>query len=471
MTRIAIVDDDPLLLESWRAALQDRYEVHTFRNSLDAEKFCEREPVDVALLDLQMPGRDGLELLRVIKRLQPAIEVVIVTGHGSIAVAIEATRAGALDFVTKPIDDPMAIVLRIERVLERRRLAADNAALRDVVSAHGPETTLVGTSPPMQRLNNLIERFADSPAPVLIVGESGTGKELVARALHLRSNRRDRPFVPVNCAAIAESLIDNELFGHERGAFTGAATNHKGLFEAAHGGVLFLDEIGDVPASTQVRLLRTLQEGEVRPVGSTTSRRVDVRVVAATNIDLEKAMDDGRFRRDLFFRLSTFQLALPPLRERGEDVVLLARRLFQRAALRSGVADKNLSDEVCTVLRSYPWPGNVRELGNVMEYAVTLCDGSIVETPHLPPYLFAQNAPARTEPVDELVYRSARDRFERGYLTSLLRASGGNLSEAARRSGIDRSNLRRMMHRLGVDAQGRPTASVDVDDPSAKPGE
>ena len=470
MTRIAIVDDDPLLLEAWRAALQDRYEVHTFRNPLDAERFCERERLDVALLDLHMPGRDGLELLRVIKRLQPEIEVVIVTGHGSIAVAVEATRAGALDFLTKPIDDPMAIVLRIERVLERRRLAADNAALRDVVRAHGPETTLIGSSPPMQRLHRLIERFADSPAPVLIVGESGTGKELVARALHLGSNRRNAPFVPVNCAAIAESLIDNELFGHERGAFTGAATNHKGLFEAAHGGVLFLDEIGDVPSSTQVRLLRALQEGEVRPVGSTTSRKVDVRVVAATNIDLEKAMDEGRFRRDLYFRLSTFQLALPPLRDRGEDVVLLARRLLQRAALRGGVADKQISDEVCALLRGHTWPGNVRELGNVMEYAVTLCDGAIVEPQHLPPYLFTPSAPSQSETIDDLVYRTARERFERRYLSSLLRTSGGNLSEAARRSGIDRSNLRRMMHRLGVDAQGRPTVPVG-DDESSKSGE
>jgi len=277
--------------------------------------------------------------------------------------------------------------------------------------------------------------------------------------------------VPVNCAAIAESLIDNELFGHARGAFTGAATEHKGLFEAAHGGVLFLDEIGDVPPATQVRLLRTLQEGEVRPVGSTASRTVDVRIVAATNIDLDKAMDDGRFRRDLYFRLSTFQLALPPLRERGDDIGLLARRLLQRAALRAGVGEKQISAEVDAVLRRHSWPGNVRELGNVMEYAVTLCDGAVVEPQHLPPYLYAEGKPAGVEAADDLVYRTARDRFERSYLSSLLRGSAGNLSEAARRSGIDRSNLRRMMHRLGIDAQGRPSAAVGDDDASAEPGE
>ncbi len=466
MTRVAIVDDDPLLLDAWRAVLADRYDVHTFRSAAEAERFFARERVDVALLDLQMPGRDGLELLRALKRIQPDVEVVIVTGHGSIAIAVEATRAGALDFVTKPIDDPSAIVLRIERVLERRRLTSDNAALRSVVSAHGPETTLIGNSPPMQRLHTLIERLADSTAPVLIVGESGTGKELVARALHRRSNRSQRPFVPVNCAAIAESLIDNELFGHERGAFTGAATSHKGLFEAAHAGVLFLDEIGDVPAATQVRLLRTLQEGEVRPVGATDSRTVDVRVFAATNVDLEKAMDEGRFRRDLYFRLGTFHLALPPLRERGDDVFLLAHRLLQRSALRTGTAEKRLSDEVCEVLRAYAWPGNVRELGNVMEYAVTLCDGDTIEPPHLPPNLFtARRAAPVVGPglLDDMVYRSARDRFERKYLVELLRLSAGNLSEAARRSGVDRSNLRRMMRRLGVDQQGDAVTPGDDD--------
>jgi two-component system response regulator HydG len=459
--RVAIVDDDPLLLDVWRSALADRYEVHTFRNPLEAERFFEKEKIDVALLDLQMPGRDGLELLRSIKRMQPDTEVVIVTGHASIAGAIAATRAGAHDFVTKPIDDPAAIVLRIENVLERRYL-------RDVVSAQRPETTLIGDSPPMQRLRALIERVADSPAPVLIVGESGTGKELVARAVHAHSQRRGRPFVPVNCAAISESLIDNELFGHERGAFTGAVAGHKGLFEAAHGGVLFLDEIGDVPLATQVRLLRTLQEGEVRPVGATASRTVDVRVVAATNVDLEKAMQEGRFRRDLYFRLATFQLALPPLRERGEDVVLLARRLLQRAALRAGVAEKRLSDETRALLRGHAWPGNVRELGNAVEYAVTLCDGDTIEPPHLPPGVFAGApvAPATGGLLDDMVYRSARDRFERRYLIELMRLSNGNLSEAARRSGVDRSNLRRLMRRLGVDQTGATTTpeAGDSDD-------
>jgi two-component system response regulator HydG len=229
---------------------------------------------------------------------------------------------------------------------------------------------------------------------------------------------------------------------------------------------LFLDEIGDVPAATQVRLLRTLQEGEVRPVGATDSRTVDVRVFAATNVDLEKAMDDGRFRRDLYFRLSTFHLALPPLRERGDDVLLLARRMLQRSALRTGAPEKQLSDDVCNVLREHAWPGNVRELGNVMEYAVTLCDGDSIEPPHLPPNLVARKrAEAAVGPglLDDMVYRSARDKFERRYLGELMRSCNGNLSEAARRSGVDRSNLRRMMRRLGVDQQGG-AVPPEVDD-------
>ncbi len=463
-TRVAIVDDDRLLLEAWTAALGDRYAVFAFRDGLEAERFFEKERVDVALIDLQMPGRDGVELLRAIKRLQPDTEVVIVTGHGSIANAVEATRAGALDFVTKPIEDPETIVLRIERVLERRRLAVDNAALRETVRAHGPETTLVGHSPPMQRLHEMIERISDSPAAVLIVGESGTGKELVARAIHARSGRRDRPFVPVNCAAIAETLIDNELFGHERGAFTGASTNHKGLFEAAHGGVLFLDEIGDVPPATQVRLLRVLQEGEVRPVGATASRAVDVRVVAATNVDLAKAMADGRFRSDLYFRLSTFELSLPPLRDRGDDVLALARRMLQRHALRTGTHERGIGSDAAALLASYAWPGNVRELGNVIEYAVTLCAGEALEPPHLPPKLFATRAAhVALDVFDDMAYRTARDRFERRYLSELLRTSNGNLSEAARRSGVDRSNLRRMMQRIGIDQHGATVARA-VDD-------
>ncbi|MDX2093232.1 MAG: sigma-54 dependent transcriptional regulator [Kofleriaceae bacterium] len=451
MTRIAIVDDDLVLLEAWRSTLRERYELFTFKNPLDAERFFASERVDVALLDLQMPGKDGIELMRGLKRLQPTVEVVIMTGHGSIATAIEATRAGASDFVVKPVDDLEALVLRVERVIERQRLAADSPALRDAVTALGAETTLIGDSEPIRRLRAMIERFADSPAPVLVCGESGTGKELVARGLHTRSQRASRPFIAVNCAAIAETLIDNELFGHERGAFTGAYTAHKGLFEAAHGGVLFLDEIGDVPMATQVRLLRALQDGDIRPVGATTSRTIDVRVVAATNLDLERAMEDGRFRRDLYFRLAALVLPIPPLRDRGNDTRLLAKRFLQRIAARTQTPEKLLSVTVETRLRAYPWPGNVRELGNVMEYAATVCDGDVIGEEHLPAHVLGGTAPPADATANDVDLRTAREQFERRYLMALMERTSGNVSEASRRAGTDRSNLRRLLRRHGLD--------------------
>jgi two-component system response regulator HydG len=469
MPRVVIVDDDPLILASWQAALADRFEVSTFRLPREAERHFVKERVDVALLDFQLPGSDGLSLLRRLKQLQPSAEVVIMTGHGSIQLAVEATRAGAFDFLTKPVEDPAAVALRLEAALERKRLSDDNAALRTRLSALGPATELIGESEPMQKLRTLVGRVAASDAPTLILGESGTGKELVARALHAQGPRRDKPFLPVNCAAVSESLIDSELFGHERGAFTGAATSHKGLFEAAHEGSLFLDEIGDVPLSTQVRLLRALQEGEIRPVGATRSRHVDVRVIAATNVDLARAMAEGRFRHDLFYRLSAFRIELPALRQRGHDVELLVAHMLERGRLRGEGRAEGVTPEALAVLARYPFPGNVRELSNVIRYAFALCDGPLIEVSHLPPYLAAYLAEAGTpapaagpaagaaEPVqllDDLSYRVARDRFERRYIQELLRVSGANLSEASRRSGVDRSNLRRMLRRLGVALDG-----------------
>jgi DNA-binding NtrC family response regulator len=473
--QVAIVDDDPLILESWRAALAERFAVSTFRLPGEAERHFEEERVDVALLDFQLPGSDGLSLLRRLKKLQPDAQVVILTGHGSIQLAVEATRAGAFDFLTKPVEDPAALVLRLEAALERKRLSADNAALRSRLDAHLPVTQLIGESEAMRRLRTLVARVAATEAPVLIEGESGTGKELVARALHAQSPRRDKPFLPVNCAAVSESLIDSELFGHERGAFTGATTAHKGLFEAAHEGVLFLDEIGDVPLSTQVRLLRALQDGEIRPVGATRSRRVDVRVLAATNVDLGRAMAEGRFRQDLFYRLSAFRIELPALRQRGSDVELLAEHMLERGRLRGEASADGFAPETLALLRRYPFPGNVRELKNVVGYALALCDGKWIEPSHLPPHLVAQvgsSPPADADAaslhlLDDLNYRVARDRFERRYIHELLRVSGANLSEASRRSGVDRSNLRRMLRRLGVALDGSSVpASTDEDSES-----
>ncbi len=292
-------------------------------------------------------------------------------------------HAGAFDFLCKPIENPEWLVRRVAGAVERSRS-------RSAPTAKGGAETrpkIVGVSPAIEQVRTLIEHFANSSSATLVTGESGTGKELVARALHARGARRDRPFIAVNCGAIAESLIDSELFGHERGAFTGAHARHTGLFDAADGGVLFLDEIGDMPLQTQVRLLRTLQEGEIRPLGSTHTHIVDVRVVAATNVDLKRAMRDGKFREDLYYRLSPLRIDLPPLRERRDDIPVLARRLLERHAQRGAREGVSFSDGALAALAAYPWPGNVRELSNAIEYALTLSGGGLITEGHLPAYV------------------------------------------------------------------------------------
>ncbi len=471
--RIAIVDDERVILESWKEVLGDTYEVHLFADPIAAQRFFDAEDVDVAILDVRMPGMDGMQLLEHLQRAQPRAEAIMVTGHGTIQTAVQAIRQGAYDFMCKPIDDLDAAVRRIDSALERKKLRQVNANLREQLDAFTPDTNLIGQSRGISQVRSLIDQIADSTAPVLICGESGTGKELVARALHMRSNRRDKPFLAINCAAMSEQLIDSELFGHERGAFTGAVASHKGLFEAADGGVLFLDEIGDVPLQTQVRLLRALQEGEVRPVGATRSRIVDVRVLCATNVDLERAMREGKFREDLYYRVSTFRVSLPPLRDRRDDVPLIAQYLLDKTQRRSGRQVRRFGDEALGAMVAYDWPGNVRELNNAVEHAATLCVGEAIEVEHLPSFV-TSGAAARGQrraqaaasgggavvvgSVSSTTYSEARtqliDDFERRYLEDLLVACEGNLSEASRRSGIDRSNLRRMLRRHSIKAAG-----------------
>ena len=465
--RVVVVDDEQVILESWKEILDGKYDVVLFSDAVAARGYFETHDIDVALLDIRMPGMDGLALLNELRRMQPDVEVIVITGHGTIQTAVLAIQAGAYDFVCKPVEDLDAAVRRIDSALERRRLRQSNATLRSRLDALSPSTTMIGESRALRRVRELIAQITESTAPVLISGESGTGKELAARALHSQSSRRDAPFVAVNCAAMTETLIDSELFGHERGAFTGANASHKGLFEAADGGILFLDEIGDVPLQTQVRLLRVLQESEVRPVGAVKSRSIDVRVLVATNIDLERAMREGRFREDLYYRISTFRMELPPLRERREDIPLIAQFLLDKIARKNGRAVKGFTDSALSTLVAYQWQGNVRELNNAIEHAATLCSGELIDVAHLPSSVSAGGGAAarRTTAAVSLIgsvssapYGVARTRllddFEQRYLSDLLAATDGNLSEAARRSGIDRSNLRRMLKRHNLNAQG-----------------
>lgn len=457
---VVVVDDESVILESWAEALGDTYRVELFSDPLAAQRFFDSHDIDVALLDVRMPGLDGLTLLTHLRQVQPRSEAIVVTGHGTIQTAVKAIQMGAYDFLCKPIEDLDAAVRRIGSAIDRKRLREVNANLRSQLDAYSPATELIGDSRALKQVRDLIDQIAASTAPVLVVGESGTGKELAARALHSRGNLRDKPFVAVNCAAMSETLIDSELFGHERGAFTGAVASHKGLFEAADGGVLFLDEIGDVPPQTQVRLLRALQEGEIRPVGSTRSRKVDVRVIVATNVDLEKAMRDGTFREDLYYRISTFKITLPPLRDRREDIPLIAQHLLDKFCRRAGRPVEGFADKALASMVGYDWPGNVRELNNAIEHAATLCSDEEIQPEHLPGFVSTPQGRRSSAhdigSISSTPYSAARthllEEFEQRYLSDLLTVTNGNLSEASRRSGIDRSNLRRMLKRHSIKA-------------------
>jgi two-component system response regulator HydG len=462
LPRVAVVDDDVLLLETWREILAPSFDVHAYADPHEAMKAFEVEDLDVALLDVQLPGKSGLDLLSHLRRVQPGAEAIMITGNATVEMAVAALHAGAFDFLCKPIENPQWLVRRVAGAVERARArAAPPPSAKGVTEAR---PRIVGVSIAIERVRALIEHFANSSSATLITGESGTGKELVARALHARGARRDRPFIAVNCGAIAESLIDSELFGHERGAFTGAHARHTGLFDAADGGVLFLDEIGDMPLQTQVRLLRVLREGEVRPLGSTQTHTVDVRVIAATNVDFKRALRDGKFREDLYYRLSPLRIDLPALRDRLEDIPVIARRLLERHAQRAGREGVSFTEAAMAALTAYPWPGNVRELSNAIEFALTLSPGDVLGAEHLPSYVPAarETAPrpssARAAINLENTYSQARTDllrdFDRAYLEELMRATEGNLSAAARRSGIDRSNLRRMLRQLGISYVG-----------------
>jgi two-component system response regulator HydG len=467
LPRVAVVDDDVILLETWREILAPSFDVHAYADPHEAMKAFEVEDLDVALLDVQLPGKSGLDLLSHLRRVQPGAEAIMITGNATVEMAVAALHAGAFDFLCKPIENPQWLVRRVAGAVERARArAAPPPSAKGVTEAR---PRIVGVSSAIERVRALIEHFANSSSATLITGESGTGKELVARALHARGARRDRPFIAVNCGAIAESLIDSELFGHERGAFTGAHARHTGLFDAADGGVLFLDEIGDMPLQTQVRLLRVLQEGEVRPLGSTQTHTVDVRVIAATNVDFKRALRDGKFREDLYYRLSPLRIDLPALRDRLEDIPVIAHRLLDRHAQRAGREGVSFTEAAMAALTAYPWPGNVRELSNAIEFALTLSSGDVIGAEHLPSYVPVprETVPRETVPRPlsargtvnlESSYSQARTDllrdFDRAYLEELMRATEGNLSAAARCSGIDRSNLRRMLRQLGISHQG-----------------
>ncbi len=474
--RVIIVDDEPVLLRALESLLRRKgHDVVALESPIAATQRLAQEDFDVALLDVKMPELSGLELLNAVRHRRPEIEVIMMTGNATVEDALAAVKAGAYDFLTKPFDDVDVVARVVAKAAERKMLFDRNRQLETKLreSEGGPPSGPVGSSAGMREVTRMVEAVAYSSATVLITGESGTGKELVARALHARSPRKSQPFVALNCGALTETLLESELFGHVKGAFTGAQRDQKGLFDTADGGTIFLDEIGDIPLSTQVRLLRVLQEGEIKRVGSADSVKVDVRVIAATHRDLPKIVKAGKFREDLFYRLNVIAIPLPPLRDRIEDVPLLAHHFLGRYSDRLGKKVRAVSGEAMELLGGYRWPGNVRELENAIERAVVLCRTDTVGPADLPPAVTGRTAPLVREAApggDELAwltlsYAAAKDqalrRFEKGYVDALMKACDGNISAAARKAGMDRSNFKRVLRKYRSD--------VDLDDADEEP--
>ena len=441
--RILVVDDDPLVRDTLAELLEEQSLVTTLaEDGEQALKIAEADEFDVILSDIRMPGRDGMEILPELRELRPNTPVILMTGYASIDSAVTAMRAGAYDYVTKPFKND-EIIASLERAFSFRELERENVRLRRAVARSSQFGDLIGESPAMQEIYALIRKISGSTSNVLITGESGTGKEVVARTLHFTGDRADKPFIPINCTAMPEGLLESELFGHVRGAFTGAHANKRGLFEEAHDGTLFLDEIGDMPASLQSKMLRVLQDREIRPVGGNKTVKVDVRIVAATNKDLKSEIEAGRFRKDLYYRLNVIPLMIPPLRERPEDIPLLANAFLTKHS--PGVPPP-LSQEAITELKQYSWEGNARELENAIERALVLSGGSAIEASDLA--LSNEDAGQAAQFEETLLSEAFRQRLTVRELTDLyidrvLDECGGRKGEAARILGLNRRTLYR----------------------------
>jgi len=467
-SKILVVDDEESIREFFEIMLKrEGYEVITAPNGLEALETFKKHQVDLVISDIQMPEMSGMELLAKLKEQDPEMVVIMITAFGSTETAVEAMKLGAYDYVLKPFKiDEVKIIIR--QALEKRSLKMENAQLKKELGTKYAFDNIIGGAPPMMRIYDMVKRVANTKSSALITGESGTGKELIARAIHYNGPLKDKPFVTVNCGAIPENLMESEMFGHKKGSFTGAIADKKGLFEVANGGTIFLDELGELPLTMQVKLLRVIQEGTFKRVGGTDDIHVEVRIISATNKNLEMEVKGGKFREDLFYRLNVIQIHCPPLRERREDIVMLSNHFLEKFSKALGISVKRISNEAMDLLKRYHYPGNVRELENIIERTVALEPGVSILPESLPRHLME----VHQQPVGQLdankieideekgidLEKLTAD-FERTLLTKALQQTGGVKKKAARLLGI---SFRSMRYR--VDKYGLGNLSVDDDD-------
>jgi two-component system response regulator HydG len=444
---VLIVDDEPSITDSLQLAFGDKYNLTTVNNGFDALTEAKKQHFDLVLLDVMLPEMSGIDALLHLKDIDPEIEVIMVTAVVDISTAVKAMKRGAFDYLTKPIDIDV-VEAQVTKVLEKKALEKENQQLKSALGEDFQFEKIIGRSPEIKKIFSVIQDVSQSSATVLITGESGTGKELVAKAIHNQSDRKNKLFVAVNCAAIPDNLLESQLFGHEKGSFTGAFERHLGKFEVADGGTLFLDEITSLPMPMQAKLLRAIQEREVERVGSSRPIPVNVRIIAASNVELKDAVADGKFREDLYFRLSVIPVHVPALREHKEDIPLLVSHFLNIFNQQLSRKVKNFSPSAMNAMMEYQWPGNVRELENLIERLVVLSKSPTVGKEMLPTEIAKIGTPEkpmasgkRSDRVETLSYKDALRKFEASFIKKAVDAAGGNKSEAARRMGIHRNTL------------------------------
>lgn len=446
MAKILVVDDEKNILNTMKAILQDEgHVVYTVQNGKDALQFVKSNECDVVFLDVWLPDIDGMEVLRQIKQLQNDVAVIMISGHGSIDIAVKSTRLGAFDFLEKP-PSMERVITSLNNAIEQIQLKRENVILKKNITM---EDEMIGNSIPMQEVKRIIDTAAATNARVFITGENGTGKELVARAIYRKSKRSDKPFIKVNCAAIPDELIESELFGHEKGSFTGALARRLGKFELADKGTIFLDEICDMSQSAQAKVLRVLQEQQFERVGGNDVITVDVRVIAATNVDVKEAIEQGRFREDLYYRLNVIPIYVPPLSERKDDIPLLVDYFLEKFAREHGLGVKQMSDSAMHFMVNYAWPGNVRELKNVIERLTIMVPSEVIELDDIKKHIESYDY-EDTIVKDSSSLKKAREQFEKEYIIKALKQFDKNVSATAKSLGIERTNLHRKIRQYHI---------------------